>query len=394
MALPQFIFGMHDPAGGPIIQNAGKPGWVVASIKVNPPDTDGNYSALANAGIGVIARLNNGYEADGTLPPAAQYDQFAQQCAALVAGSKGVSIWIIGNETNSSAEWPGHNQPISAASLAQCFAKCRAKIRALPGHANDWVIPSAPAPWNAESGDWVKYFQDTLTQCIALGQKPDALAIHTYSRAMDPGTVTTESRMDPPFQMYHNNFRTYRDFLAVVPVSLKTVPVFITETQVQWWQNQNTGWVQAAFKEINDWNAIQTNQPIQALCLFRWERGNNDWSISDKAAIQDDYRAAMLNSYRTRWAAAQPPPPPPPTDPAAKPAQEAAVVHKPWMPINDGSALYKFALKNDLGYPQTDEFEFPFGGDTYIGQVYNLGIVYVKKFDWANCKWVKKPDGM
>ena len=61
------------------------------------------------------------------------------------------------------------------------------------------------------------------------------------------------------------------------------------------------------------------------------------------------------------------------------------------MPINDQGALYKFALKNDLGYPQSDEFEFPFGGDTYVGQVYNLGIVYVKKGDWGNCKWVKKP---
>lgn len=82
--------------------------------------------------------------------------------------------------------------------------------------------------------------------------------------------------------------------------------------------------------------------------------------------------------------------PQPPAD-AAKIAQEAAVVNKPWMPINDGGALYKFALKNELGYPQTDEFEYFFGGDIYVAQVYNLGIVYVKKGDWGNCKWVKKP---
>lgn len=81
----------------------------------------------------------------------------------------------------------------------------------------------------------------------------------------------------------------------------------------------------------------------------------------------------------------------PNVDGAAKSAQTAAVVNKPWMPINDGSALYKFALKNNLGYPQTDEFEFQVGADTYVGQVYNLGIVYVKKFDWGNCKSVKKP---
>ena len=61
------------------------------------------------------------------------------------------------------------------------------------------------------------------------------------------------------------------------------------------------------------------------------------------------------------------------------------------MPINTGGALYKFALANKLGYPQTDEFEFTYGSDTYVGQVYNLGIVYVKKGDWGNVKWVRKP---
>jgi hypothetical protein len=62
-----------------------------------------------------------------------------------------------------------------------------------------------------------------------------------------------------------------------------------------------------------------------------------------------------------------------------------------WMPINTEGALYKFALTKNLGYPQTDEFEFTFNNEPYIGQVYNLGIVFVKKGDWGNVKWVKKP---
>jgi N-acetyl-anhydromuramyl-L-alanine amidase AmpD len=81
----------------------------------------------------------------------------------------------------------------------------------------------------------------------------------------------------------------------------------------------------------------------------------------------------------------------PNVDGGARAAQTAAIANKPWMPINDGSALYNFALQSNLGYPQTDEFEFTVGGDTYVGQVYNLGIVYVKKGDWGNCKSVKKP---
>jgi N-acetyl-anhydromuramyl-L-alanine amidase AmpD len=61
-----------------------------------------------------------------------------------------------------------------------------------------------------------------------------------------------------------------------------------------------------------------------------------------------------------------------------------------WMPINDHAALYQFAQANHLGYPQTDEFEFTFKNVSYLAQVFNLGIVYVKKGDWGDVKWVRK----
>ncbi len=73
-------------------------------------------------------------------------------------------------------------------------------------------------------------------------------------------------------------------------------------------------------------------------------------------------------------------------------AAVAAAAKLTWMPINTGAALYQFAQANKLGYPQTDEFEYVYGADTYVAQVFNLGIVYVKKDDWGNCKWIKKPE--
>jgi hypothetical protein len=81
----------------------------------------------------------------------------------------------------------------------------------------------------------------------------------------------------------------------------------------------------------------------------------------------------------------------------AAPAQQpeeaaiAAAKQRVWMPINSDGALYKFAQAKNLGYPQTDEFEFTYSNVAYVGQVYNLGIVYVKQGDWGNCQWVKKP---
>jgi len=85
--------------------------------------------------------------------------------------------------------------------------------------------------------------------------------------------------------------------------------------------------------------------------------------------------------------------PPSPEDPASV-AALAAAKKLTWMPINTEGALYKFAQSKNLGYPQTDEFKFMIGNDEYVGQVYNLGIVYVKKDDWGNVKFVRKPEGM
>jgi len=81
---------------------------------------------------------------------------------------------------------------------------------------------------------------------------------------------------------------------------------------------------------------------------------------------------------------------PTPSDPVASAAVAAAQQVK-WMPINTGSAFYKFAQANNLGCPQSDEFEFTVDTD-YVGQVYVGGFVYVKKGDWANIKWIKKSD--
>lgn len=71
-------------------------------------------------------------------------------------------------------------------------------------------------------------------------------------------------------------------------------------------------------------------------------------------------------------------------------ALEAAKKLK-WMPINSDAALYIYAQNNKLGYPQTDEFQFFVGSVEYVGQVYNLGVVYAKKGDISTVRSVKKP---
>jgi hypothetical protein len=60
------------------------------------------------------------------------------------------------------------------------------------------------------------------------------------------------------------------------------------------------------------------------------------------------------------------------------------------MPVNNGAALWKYAKANGLQDQQTDELSLTFNGESYIVQVFNLGIVYVKVGDWGNVKVIPK----
>ena len=66
-----------------------------------------DYSAYADRGLGIIARLNHGYEPDGTLPHSSLYEAYARRVANFVATSRGCKIWVIGNEMNYAIERPG-----------------------------------------------------------------------------------------------------------------------------------------------------------------------------------------------------------------------------------------------------------------------------------------------
>jgi hypothetical protein len=80
--------------------------------------------------------------------------------------------------------------------------------------------------------------------------------------------------------------------------------------------------------------------------------------------------------------------PPPPTDVPEAILQKAKSV--PWMPVNNGGALWNFAKASGLQDQQTDEIAVTINGQDYLLQVFNLGIVYAKVGDWGNIKVIKK----
>jgi murein DD-endopeptidase MepM/ murein hydrolase activator NlpD len=303
-----------------------KPGWLVATeaLGSNPNDhTGGNYTQWTQLGFSVIARLNNGYHPVGTIPQPNEYEDFARRCANFAAATPGITMVIIGNEPNHKNERP-YEQPITPIQYAKCFDLCYQRIHdAVP---TMQVATSAVAPWDAttkypgnESGDWVQYWIEMLNAI----KKTDAITLHTYTHGTDPNLITDMQRMDPPFQAYHYHFSAYIDFMDRMPTRFRYLPVYITETdQVIPWADQNSGWVQEAYNEIDYWNHNNA-QKIHCLALYRSNK-DDMWSFTDKQGVINDFKEAVQAGHRfplTDIPTPHPPTPQPPDPTPPSPPQ-------------------------------------------------------------------------
>jgi len=300
------IYGVHDRDGAYLIVEAGREGWVVIAEAIghNDPDivTGGQYLHLAEQGLVAMVRLNNGWNPDGTIPEHEYVPAFSVKAGRFAAASVGCSHWIIANETNHQQEWP-HGQPITPADYAACFVACQREIKARAG-AEHQVIVGAVAPWNVdtgypgnESGDWLVYFQDVLRLIEERGGTVDGITLHTYTHGTDPALVTSEATMDAPYTDRRFHFRAYQDFMHAIPDHLQDVPVYITETDPDVeWADVNSGWVQAAYREIDEWNADPERQTIWCLALFRSAHCDT-WHWLDKAGVVADFKVALAEGY-------------------------------------------------------------------------------------------------
>jgi hypothetical protein len=137
---------------------------------------------------------------------------------------------------------------------------------------------------------------DIIREIRQLGGGIDAITIHTYTHGADPSLVFSEAKMTAPFQERHFQFRCYQDFMHAIPADMRHLPVYITETdQDVPWENANRGWVQNAYREINDWNTTPGHQQIRALVLYRWQF--DKWHIRDVGGIHEDWKMAMDHEY-------------------------------------------------------------------------------------------------
>ena len=303
----KLLYGIHDIEGAHLMNGKG---WVIATERIGHDPTDQgsrDYRSLSH-GATVISRLNNGYGTSegGSLPTPDKYPDFAQRVQNFARNTRGCTRFIIGNEVNNFSEQPP-GQTIQPEEYAECYSMCRSKILELPGHENDIVITAAIGPWNTETGDWVDYFVRMLSYAEILGGV-SAVAVHSYSHGADPDLVFSKQKMDPPYSDRYYHFFAYKDFMNVIPANLRTVPVYITETdQDDAWVDVNSGWVQNAYYEINRWNQGEGNQKIHCLALYRYPNYDK-YFIEGKQGVIDDLKAAQEHNYT--WTITEPPKPP------------------------------------------------------------------------------------
>ena len=311
-----YIFGIHDPYDRTVLARANRTGWVLFTEEMgtNADSLAGRrdeYADWSHNGYGVIARLNHGYGANGTIPDPDRFDAFAQACAAWVRKSAnpndplhGCHIWIIGNELNNPREWPGNDvsqgnngREITPENYAECFNRVRDAIKAVQPDAIVCLGAIDPYHPNSCKAFWARMFPKI--------RELDGIAIHAYTHGSDPNLIIDTKKFDnDPLTWQFFNFQAYRTTLELVPARFRDRPVFLTESdQVVDWADTNSGWVRKAYDEIERWNSQPDNvQQIRCLLLFSWDHKDDgrDYRIQDKGGVREDFSASAFNDYRWR----------------------------------------------------------------------------------------------
>ena len=122
------ILGLHDSGGAYIFREAGKSGWIVFTHELGHDPTHlGGFDYTPWADMGVIARLNNGYAPNGTIPAPDHYAGFVVRVGNWVKASRGCHIWVLGNEMQKDNEQPPdwYTSPEDYAALLRRYERQR-----------------------------------------------------------------------------------------------------------------------------------------------------------------------------------------------------------------------------------------------------------------------------
>jgi hypothetical protein len=64
------------------------------------------------------------------------------------------------------------------------------------------------------------------------------------------------------------------------------------------WINKRSGWIPAAYAEIDRWNKTPHAQQIQCYLIYRWT--GDEWAIQGLDKVKQDFVEALAHDYRWR----------------------------------------------------------------------------------------------
>ena len=320
----RFLYGMHEsPPLGSLGGVLPEGSWLLHLVEVGTSSEPHPGVDLSPwAGYENIVRLQKGWGVGtGTVPVGRLWMEYLARVRTCVENSRGAHIWQAFNEPNHPAEWPDQ-KPITAENAAWWYCRIRDTIHGVAGHEGDLVLLPPVAPWCVVEGvrDWMPYFQSMIEE---VDGEIDGFALHAYSRGADPAAIASEARMDPPYERWRNGFRVYRDWIGAIPKRWQDRPIYLTEVNQgeEGWSEERTGWVQAMYRDIDEWNQ-GTGPGIQCALLYRWPHYDR-WGIAGNGAVLADLQAAIAEGYVSPGGVEPEPEPEPQPEPGQPGVAEA-----------------------------------------------------------------------
>lgn len=345
-----YIYGMHDynSTVQSLLTHGGEPrGWVLIlqSLDGYTGGLNSEVVNAANAGLGVVVRLHWGYGTTGTLPPQSQYSTYASRAANFITTHIDYCLFYsIANEPNLCAEWPAGGaadggcdpnctsirEQITSARYASAFqqvynalspsVQSRAKLLLAP--TGVWAGNFNCAAHGFEVFDFLCYLREILA--LIPEHMIGGFTFHPKTHTHSVSEITSTALSSPSFgcgqnERVHWYFKVYEDLMDEIPVNQRDKPVFFKELNPHdggGWQNQDNGYVVAAYNEINAWNAAHPDRLITAMMLYRWDDGNDIWDIHSRPLVQQDLQNAVALGQTANGAGfCTPPATPTPTVP-------------------------------------------------------------------------------
>jgi len=301
-----FIYGMHDEPDRALFERDGcGRGWITTLRYIGD---DGqcetiDYSSWADAGWGVIMRLDYGTPAQP--PYENQWDGYAAGIVDCIQKSKGIKVWVVGNEPN--IPW-GHpeGRPFTPQEYGEIYRRAVAAVDAA-GLQDHIILFGAMAPWAALDpwGDWDDGWGAAVDYVRNNGGYIDGVAIHAYTRNdMSAGAISSDAWFPGREGKWRLHFRGYRDTTEMLAArNIYDIPLFITESgnacdpPCTPYQDADVGYFYAMFDEIRQWNRDNPRQVIRGVTPYRWT-GNDDGSgrdfeIGNKPGLTADISRAV-----------------------------------------------------------------------------------------------------